>query len=207
MTILILTPALPPRDLNMMLMLMMLMIMIIMMSVIMRWLRCWWPGTLYSYTSFTSSRLISSGRIQYPDEENSLLLKAKHPHARCCTAPDKRKKEICMKRARTAMPAQEFLLCLHFSCAMCPFLAVVLVNSAPQLGHEDLLATPDFSRWWRRRFEKVLNWRPLHPWSQHWGLGRDCTTRTWSRGSRGDCEGWEIKERGESGECEWGCGA
>jgi hypothetical protein len=36
--------------------------------------------------------------------------------------------------------------CLHFSCAICPFLAVVRVNSAPQFGHVDLAAAPDFSR-------------------------------------------------------------
>lgn len=34
---------------------------------------------------------------------------------------------------------------LHFSCAMWPFLAVVLVNSAPQYGQVGLLATPFFS--------------------------------------------------------------
>jgi hypothetical protein len=36
-----------------------------------------------------------------------------------------------------------------------------------------LAAAPDFSRWWRRRLLKVENWRPLQPWSQHWGLARD----------------------------------
>ena len=60
---------------------------------------------------------------------------------------------------------------------MCPFLAVVRVNSAPQRGQKLLDAVPDFSRWWRRRLLKVENWRPLQPCSQHWGLGRELMTR------------------------------
>jgi hypothetical protein len=40
----------------------------------------------------------------------------------------------------------EFLRDLHLSCAMCPFLAVVRVNSAPQFGQLDFCAAPDFSR-------------------------------------------------------------
>lgn len=64
------------------------------------------------------------------------------------------------------------VLRLHLSWSMCPFLAVVLVNSAPQLGQVALAAWPDFSRWWRRRLLKVENCRPLHPCSQHRGLGR-----------------------------------
>ena len=36
--------------------------------------------------------------------------------------------------------------CLHLSCAKCPFLAVVRVNSAPQFGHIALVACPDLSR-------------------------------------------------------------
>ncbi len=74
----------------------------------------------------------------------------------------------------------ELLLTLHFSCAMCPFRAVVLVNSAPQRGQYDFAAVPDFSRWWRRRLLNVENRRPLHPWSQHRGFGRLPTTRTCS---------------------------
>jgi hypothetical protein len=35
--------------------------------------------------------------------------------------------------------------CLHLSCSKWPFLAVVLVNSAPQLGQDALVAWPDFS--------------------------------------------------------------
>lgn len=70
------------------------------------------------------------------------------------------------------------LFCLHFWCSRWPFLAVVLVNSAPQSGQLALVAWPDFSRWWRRRLLKVENWRPLHPCSQHWGLGLLWTTRT-----------------------------
>lgn len=73
----------------------------------------------------------------------------------------------------------ELRLCLHLSCSMCPLRAVVLVNSAPQLGHVDFAAWPDFSRWCRRRLLNVENWRPLQPCSQHWGLGRLWTTRTW----------------------------
>lgn len=30
------------------------------------------------------------------------------------------------------------------------------------------------------------NWRPLHPCSQHWGLGRLWTTRTWLCSDGGD---------------------
>lgn len=59
------------------------------------------------------------------------------------------------------------LFCLHFWWSKCPFLAVVLVNSAPQSGQLALAACPDFSRWWRRRLLKVENWRPLQPCSQH----------------------------------------
>lgn len=40
----------------------------------------------------------------------------------------------------------EFLRDLHLSCAIWPFLAVVLVNSAPQFGQLDFCAAPDFSR-------------------------------------------------------------
>lgn len=68
--------------------------------------------------------------------------------------------------------------CLHLSCCMCPLRAVVLVKTAPQWGHDALDAWPDFSRWWRRRLLDVENCRPLHPWSQHRGLGRLWTTRT-----------------------------
>jgi len=74
----------------------------------------------------------------------------------------------------------ELRRCLHFSWAMWPFLAVVRVNSAPQLGQTDFVAAPDFSRWCRKRLLKVENWRPLQPCSQHCGLGRLCTTLTWS---------------------------
>jgi hypothetical protein len=66
---------------------------------------------------------------------------------------------------------------LHLSCAMCPFLAVVRVNSAPHRGQKLLDAVPDFSRWWRKRLLNVENWRPLQPCSQHWGLGRELMTR------------------------------
>jgi hypothetical protein len=38
------------------------------------------------------------------------------------------------------------LFLLHLSCAMCPFRAVVRVNSAPQRGQTDFAAVPDFSR-------------------------------------------------------------
>jgi hypothetical protein len=48
--------------------------------------------------------------------------------------------------APQALIGYEFLRCLHFSCAIWPFLAVVRVNSAPQLGHVDFAAAPDFSR-------------------------------------------------------------
>lgn len=67
---------------------------------------------------------------------------------------------------------------LHLSWAMCPFRAVVRVNSAPQRGHTDFAAVPDFSRWCRRRLLKVEKWRPLHPWSQHCGFGLEFSTRT-----------------------------
>jgi hypothetical protein len=40
----------------------------------------------------------------------------------------------------------EALRGLHLSCAMCPFLAVVRVNSAPHLGQKLFEAVPDFSR-------------------------------------------------------------
>lgn len=70
------------------------------------------------------------------------------------------------------------LFVLHFWCSKWPFRAVVRVNSAPQSGHDALVAWPDFSRWCRSRLLKVENWRPLQPWSQHIGLGRLCTTRT-----------------------------
>lgn len=56
-------------------------------------------------------------------------------------------------------------------------MAVVRVNSAWHLGQKDFAAVPDFSRWWRSRLLKVENWRPLQPWSKHWGLGRELRTR------------------------------
>ena len=52
---------------------------------------------------------------------------------------------------------------LHLSWRRWPFLAVVRVNSAPQLGQVALAAWPDFSRWCLSRLLKVENWRPLHP--------------------------------------------
>lgn len=52
---------------------------------------------------------------------------------------------------------------LHFPWATWMFLAVVRVNTAPQMGHSALATTPDFSRWWRSRLLKVENSRPLHP--------------------------------------------
>lgn len=66
---------------------------------------------------------------------------------------------------------------VHLSCARCPFLAVVLVNSAPHLGQYDFADVPDFSLWCRSKLLNVENWRPLHPCSQHWGLGRWLSTR------------------------------
>lgn len=74
-------------------------------------------------------------------------------------------------RAHSAPTLLLLLFRLHLSCAMCPLRAVVRVNSAPQRGHADLAAVPDFSRWWRSKLLKVENCRPLHPWSQHWGFG------------------------------------
>lgn len=73
--------------------------------------------------------------------------------------------------------ASDGLRGLHLSCAMCPFLAVVRVNSAPHRGHVLLEAVPDFSRWCRNRLLNVENCRPLHPCSQHWGFGRELITR------------------------------
>lgn len=74
---------------------------------------------------------------------------------------------------------QELRRCLHLSCRRCPLRAVVLVNSAPQFGHEALIACPDFSRWCRSKLLNVENCRPLQPCSQQRGFGRLCTTRTW----------------------------
>jgi len=48
--------------------------------------------------------------------------------------------------SKRSFQKSELPLGLHFSCAMCPFRAVVLVNSAPHLGQYDLVALPDFSR-------------------------------------------------------------
>ena len=73
----------------------------------------------------------------------------------------------------------EFLRALHLSCRRCPLRAVVLVNSAPQLGQDDFVAWPDFSLWCLSRLLNVENCLPLHPCSQHCGLGRVWTTRTW----------------------------
>ena len=73
--------------------------------------------------------------------------------------------------------ASDGLRGLHLSCAMCPFLAVVRVNSAPHRGQELLEAVPDFSRWCRSRLLNVENCLPLHPCSQHWGFGRELITR------------------------------
>ena len=72
---------------------------------------------------------------------------------------------------------------LHFPCAICVFLAVDRVNTAPQWGHSDFAAAPDRSRWCLRRLLNVENSRPLQPWSQHCGFGRDSRTRTWASGS------------------------
>ena len=66
---------------------------------------------------------------------------------------------------------------LHLPPHRWPLRAVVRVNSVPQCGHTALAAEPLFSRWWRRRLLKVLNCRPLQPWSKHCGLGRDVRTR------------------------------
>lgn len=63
------------------------------------------------------------------------------------------------------------------------FRAVVRVNTAPQCGHSDLAAAPERSRWCRSKLLKVENSRPLQPWSQHCGFGRDSITRTWLSGS------------------------
>lgn len=57
-------------------------------------------------------------------------------------------------------------------------MAVVRVNSAPHLGQYDFAAVPDFSRWCLNKLLNVENWRPLHPWSQHCGFGRELTTFT-----------------------------
>lgn len=60
-------------------------------------------------------------------------------------------------------PASDALRGLHLSWAMCPFLAVVRVNSAPHRGQLLLAAFPDFSRWCRNRLLNVENCLPLHP--------------------------------------------
>lgn len=54
------------------------------------------------------------------------------------------------------------------------------VNTAPHTGHSAFATTPDFSRWCRRRLLNVENSRPLQPWSQHCGRGRELRTRTGS---------------------------
>jgi hypothetical protein len=83
--------------------------------------------------------------------------------------------DMCFYSVEDSLPEA-----LHFPCATWIFRAVVRVNTAPQIGHSALATTPDFSRWWRRRLLNVENSRPLQPWSQHCGRGRELTTRTGS---------------------------
>ena len=85
---------------------------------------------------------------------------------------------LCPHFLISALPLL-LLRCLHLSCRRWPLRAVVLVNSAPQLGQDAFEAWPDFSRWCRSRLLKVENCRPLHPCSQQRGLGRLWTTLTW----------------------------
>lgn len=66
----------------------------------------------------------------------------------------------------------------HLPPYMCPLRAVVRVNSVPQYGQIAFMALPLFSRWCLSRLLKVLNCRPLHPWSQHCGLGLEGITGT-----------------------------
>lgn len=87
---------------------------------------------------------------------------------RCASCKLKVPKQIGQLGTSLAYPlASDALRGLHLSCAMCPFLAVVRVNSAPHRGQMLLDAVPDFSRWCRRRLLNVENCLPLHPCSQH----------------------------------------